>query len=130
MAAFYAEFRWSLPPNAATVQRYAETLARRAGCAYDCRVHPSAATDTVDAAIDFPHVSHKNLVGLKGSQGTLDFAPLPFLWIHALRAIQELGGTLVHALPVLESDWRERRWDELGWTERIRFRVGLGPWVK
>lgn len=130
MAAFYAEFRWSLPPTASTVERYAETLARRAGCAYDCRVHPQRTQDAVDAAIDFPKVSDKNLVGLKGDQGSLDFAPLPFLWIHALHAIQELGGTLVQAIPELDPDWRARRWDELGWAERAKFRVGLGPWVR
>jgi len=130
MAAFYAEFRWPLPPTAASTQRYAETLAQFSGCPYHCDVRAASAANVASAALSFPHVSDKNLIGLEGEDGTLDFAPVPFIWIHALRAVEALGGTLTRAAPQLDPTWRVRRWEELNWKERARLRFGFGSGVR
>ena len=130
MAAFYAEFRWPLPPTAASVQRYAETLAQLSGCPYQCNIRPARAPNVASASLSFPHVSDKNLLGLEDEEGTLDFAPVPFIWIHALRALETLGGTLIRVAPPLDSSWRVRRWEELDWKERARLRFGFGSGVR
>ncbi|HEX6241153.1 MAG TPA: hypothetical protein VFZ61_09685 [Polyangiales bacterium] len=129
MAAFYAEFRWSLPPTAATLQQYAQTLAQLSGCPYRCDVRASRSDNAISAALAFPHVSDKNLVGLEGEDGTLDFAPVPFIWVHALRALEVMGGALSKAAPEVGPAWRVRRWEELGWKERVRLRFGFGARV-
>jgi hypothetical protein len=130
MAAFYAEFRWSLPPTASSLQRYAETLAQLSGCPYQCDIRPPRAPNAISAALAFPHVSDKNLLGLEGEEGTLDFAPVPFIWVHALHALEKLGGTLIKAAPQLDPAWRVRRWEELDWKERARLRFGFGTGVR
>lgn len=130
MAAFYAEFRWSLPPTEATLRQYAETIARLSGCSCLCAVHAANASNTVSAALAFPRVSDKNLVGLEGEEGTLDFAPVPFVWVHAMRALEEMGAAVSKSAPGVDPGWRVRRWEQLGWNERLRLRLRLGGGVR
>lgn len=130
MAAFYAEFRWSLPPTEATLQQYAETIARLSGCACRCNVRALSATNAVSAALEFPRVSDKNLASLEGEDGTLDFAPVPFVWVHAMRALEEMGAAVSKSAPKVVPGRRVRRWEELGWNERLRLRLGLGGGVR
>ena len=130
MAAFYAEFRWPLPPDATSVQRYAEALAERSGCPYECDIRPPHTPNVVSAALAFPYVSDKNLLSLEGQEGSLDFAPVPFIWIHALHTLEVLGGTLIKVAPAVDPTWRVRRWEELNWKERTRLRFGFWSGVR
>ena len=67
---------------------------------------------------------------MEGEEGTLDFAPVPFVWVHALRALEEMGAKVSKAAPKVDPAWRVRRWEELGWNERLRLRLGLGGGVR
>lgn len=127
MAAFYAEFRWSLPCDPATVALYADRISARAGyrCAWQAGALSSAST-RLDATLSFPGLSEANLLTLTDDVCVLDFAPIPFFWIHSLRVLLEIGGTVQNARPPLRPDQDAPQWLELKWSERLKVRLGQG----
>jgi hypothetical protein len=68
-------------------------------------------------------------VTLSAAGNDLEFAPIPFFWLHALACVRELGGTLQNAFPPVTESQTVPRWQELR-SDRTRILLGRGPWVR
>lgn len=125
MAIYRAYFSWSLPPTPETIARYVAVLSASAG--YPCRSR-LLRDDTEDtaAALSFPGISKNNFITLSRHRCMLEFTAVTFFYAHAVASVQQLGGVFTRPEVTGRSDWKPRKWDELGWTERARIRFGLG----
>ncbi|MDB4985725.1 MAG: hypothetical protein JWN04_903 [Myxococcaceae bacterium] len=129
MSVFRADFLWSVPISSATVRHYASVLAERTGV--PCRALVSREEQTVvQAELDFPSIASRSLVALTNEVCQLEFAPVPFLWVHAVQGVRELGGTIYDAVPTVAQGLTPPRWTQLSWLDRARLRLGGGPWVR
>ena len=127
MTTYRTHFRWSLPPEAATVARYVATLTESVG--YPCLSESVKPTSTgVAAALAFPRISKNNLLILSNDLCELDFAPVPFFWAHATNCVKQLGGAFMRPVLSDRPEWKRRQWRELRWTDRARILVGLNSW--
>ena len=129
MTVFRAEFRWALPVSNDTVQRYADLIAVRSGFPCRCTIS-SAGPSYVEASLTFPRVSSSNFVTVSTTGGDLEFAPIPFFWLHALACVRELGGTVHSAIPPNTHGQTAPPWQRLKWSDRARLLLGRGPWVR
>ena len=128
MAIYRAEFRWQLPPQPTTVERFAEALSTSTGCPCGARIVRDSADD-IAALLSFPFAGKNNFVALSSDLCQLEFAPTPFFWAHAAKCVQELGGAFTKPVLSDRPDWIRRRWSELKWTERSLIRFGFGASV-
>jgi hypothetical protein len=130
MAAHYAEFRWSLPPEKDSIGQFVDALTRSAGYRCQWEFFEEDSPGSVSASLSFPHVSKNNLIALSGDQGTLDFAAIPFFWAHTIAAVRELGGVVLRSLPPVSDLGHAPPWRELRWADRARILCGFGAWVQ
>jgi hypothetical protein len=129
MTVFRTDFCWRLPPEPSSVQRYAELIAERSGLPCHCRIS-TASRAAVEASLAFPRVTTNNLITLSAAGNELEFAPIPFFWLHAIAGIRALGGDVYNSAPPVASKQNAPRWQDLKWTDRARIMLGGGPWVK